>query len=125
MRPALLIILASLVMTAGTELHQFFRIPVLINHYWHHRQENPSITLLEFLKLHYADNHPDDKDESEDAALPFKSAGALNHIDIPLIAGREILNKPYIDIAVTISIRRCEGVPCHRSFSIFRPPRFV
>lgn len=72
-----------LLLNAATELHQLFRLPALWSHYLHHKQEDPGMSLLAFLHLHYSvATHPQDGDEQEDGALPFRSVGTLQHIDL-------------------------------------------
>lgn len=64
------IILLSLYLCSTTELYQFLKIPVLIEHYLEHSQRNPNITVYGFLKLHY--DHPvKDADWQTDQKLPF------------------------------------------------------
>lgn len=122
MRNLIIFSLALLLITSSTELHQFMKIPFLLQHFHDHKNEDPSLSLLAFLKIHYTDNHhPDDNDDREDNELPFKSAGNIFHLDTPTVAKREAVHfiiypekriYPYND----------EGNLCHRSFSIFHPP---
>ena len=125
MRSPILIILASLFILTGTELHQFLRISFLVAHFRDHRQENASITLLQFLKLHYSANHPDDNDDSEDDTLPFKSAGNISHLDIPVVSFKDVPGTPYFFSARSFNARHGDGIPCHRAFSVFHPPRLA
>jgi hypothetical protein len=124
-RKLLAIFLGTLILNAGTELHQLVRVPLLIQHYLHHRDEDSSISLIDFLKIHYTDsNHPDDNDDSEDNELPFKSTGNTSHIDTPVIA-----KKPAPAISFNLVGKpkgyHPEGIPNHLSFAVFHPPRFV
>jgi len=46
------------------------KIPTLIEHYWEHKQLNPEMPLIAFLKTHY--DHPvKDGDYGKDQKLPF------------------------------------------------------
>jgi hypothetical protein len=49
-------------------------MPVLIEHYLEHKGENPKITLVSFIKMHY-DNPVKDADYKTDQQLPFISHG--------------------------------------------------
>lgn len=60
-------------LVANTELHQFLRLPVLFEHYREHRQENPTISLVDFMVLHYFSGDTQDDDYARDQQLPFKS----------------------------------------------------
>jgi hypothetical protein len=66
------ILLLSLYLVSTTELYQFLKMPVLIEHYLEHKGENPKITLVSFIKMHY-DNPVKDADYKTDQQLPFIS----------------------------------------------------
>jgi len=59
-------------MLSFSEMHQFLRIPVLIQHFIEHRQINPSTSLLAFLKEHYVNQYIRDADYQRDQQLPFR-----------------------------------------------------
>lgn len=61
-------------MLSFSEMHQFLRIPVLIQHFVEHRQQDPSISLLAFLSLHYIHQYVVDEDYQQDQQLPFRHA---------------------------------------------------
>jgi hypothetical protein len=119
------ILFAFLILNAGTEFHQLFKLPVLVQHFLHHRKEDPSVSFIHFLKIHYTDkNHPADNDEREDNNLPFKSTGNISHFDTPVMAKKVTIVIGYYlaDIKKTF---HAEGIPSHRSFPVFHPPRIV
>ncbi|MCB0777186.1 MAG: hypothetical protein KDB99_12805, partial [Chitinophagaceae bacterium] len=63
LRKATAILFALIVVSGLTEFHQALKLPVLLSHYQYHKTTNRSLSLLEFLKLHYFTNqHPDDND---------------------------------------------------------------
>ena len=117
------IVLSLLLLNGATELHQLWKLPLLAKHYQQHHKEDPSISLFEFLKLHYSDKeHPNDNDDNEDNNLPFKSSGDITHTDIPVVVKRDIAAPVLIPQYPGKNTRHAEGTPCDRSFSIFRPP---
>jgi len=59
-------------MLSFSELHQFLRIPVLIQHFVEHRHHDPSISFLAFLNLHYIHQYVVDDDYQRDKQLPFR-----------------------------------------------------
>lgn len=64
------IVLLSLYLFSTTELYQLLKIPVLIEHFIEHKEQNPEITLRAFIKMHY--DHPvKDADYQTDQKLPF------------------------------------------------------
>jgi hypothetical protein len=82
----IIIILSTLFLNGSTEIHQLWKVPFLIRHYLHHRNEDLSLSFISFLQIHYTDkDHPNDNDDKEDNELPFKSVGNASHIDIPII----------------------------------------
>lgn len=64
------IILLSLYLCSTTELYQFLKVPILVEHYFEHKAINPDMTVYAFLKLHY-DHHVKDADWQTDEKLPF------------------------------------------------------
>lgn len=74
MKKLIAILLLSLYLVSTTELYQFLKMPVLIEHYLEHKGENPKITLVSFIKMHY-DNPVKDADYKTDQQLPFISHG--------------------------------------------------
>ena len=68
---ASLAILIMLVFTQ-TSVHEFFKFPNLIDHFTEHRQHDRKMSLVDFLKMHYALDKECDKDYEKDHELPFK-----------------------------------------------------
>ena len=62
----------SIYMLSFSELHQFLRMPVLIQHFVEHRHQDPSISLLSFLSQHYIHQDVKDADYQRDKQLPFR-----------------------------------------------------
>jgi hypothetical protein len=57
-------------LVSTTELNQFLKLPILIEHYQEHHKLNPEMSLLAFFKTHY--DHPvKDADYKTDRKLPF------------------------------------------------------
>jgi hypothetical protein len=124
MRSIILIILSSTFLIGSTELHQLLKIPFLVIHYNHHKQENKYFTFVDFLSLHYSKNHPDDNDDKEDSKLPFKSETGIAHFDTSAIAAKDNTEKiiiPYYSCKIFSGYP--DGILCQQSFSIFHPPR--
>lgn len=121
----IIIFLGALILNGSTEIHQLWKLPFLVKHYLHHRNEDPFLSFITFLKIHYTDNdHPNDSDDKDDTELPFKSVGNISHIDTPVLekkmaatGAHYLLEKP--------STYYPKRIPDHRSFSIFHPPRIA
>jgi len=56
-----------------TELKEFFKFPILIEHYFEHQVSNKNLTLLNFLANHYSKDTSKFPDFKKDMKLPFKS----------------------------------------------------
>ena len=54
-------------------MNQLLKMPLLIEHYFDHQEENKDLTLFQFLNMHYTNPHPVDKNHKKDMELPFKS----------------------------------------------------
>jgi hypothetical protein len=65
-----------------TELHQLFKLPILVEHFKEHQALNRDITVLYFLKEHYICHTEIDNDYQRDMQLPFKTTDFVNAIAI-------------------------------------------
>lgn len=119
-------LLAVVLLTGITEFHQFLKVPVLLSHLQQHRRDDPALSLLDFLRIHYGNNrHPDDGDEQQDTGLPFRTAEPIQHTDIPLCSHKELtLDPPSFPVSPSIAYYP-EIVPCNRSQNIFHPPPII
>lgn len=64
------IVLLLLYLVSTTDLNQFLKLPILIEHYTEHKALNPQMTIVSFVKMHY--DHPvKDADYKTDRKLPF------------------------------------------------------
>lgn len=122
MRKPVLIVTIVLFLNSSTELHQLFRLPFLMEHYRHHNNQDPSISFISFLKIHYTSSHPDDKDDNEDNQLPFKDASNINHTDIPIINSKDFPAIAFEYRSVKEAYRPVY-IPDQRPDSIFHPPQ--
>lgn len=63
--------LLLILMLNNTEFHQLMKLPVLVNHYFDHKQLNHSLSFVDFIFIHYSDDlESNDQTHHE---LPFKS----------------------------------------------------
>ena len=72
------IFLISLFFISSTQLKELLKLPVLINHYMEHLDENSNLSVYDFLKIHYADGVKYDEDYNVDMKLPFKNIVSNN-----------------------------------------------
>lgn len=74
MKRMLVIVLLTLYMVSTTELSQLLKFPVLVEHYFYHKDQNPKISVIDFLAIHYNNHlagHPHNDDYDQDRKLPF------------------------------------------------------
>lgn len=123
MRRQVFLITAILFLVSSTELHELVRLPRLVVHYIHHHSEDGSLSLAGFLQLHYRSDHPDDQDDNEDRQLPFKSGPDILTTDLTAVVPLPAYPR-HSSPVVTSKTGYCpEGIPLHRAYSVFRPPR--
>ena len=71
------ILFLSTYLFSATEFNQLLKLPLLIEHFIEHKEENKQITFWEFLCLHYKTTNVKDADYEKDMKLPFKSQSDL------------------------------------------------
>ena len=123
MRKTVLTILASVFLFSATELHQLVKLPGLVSHLKEHRESDPSMSIWAFLQLHYTADHPADNDDDDDNQLPFKDLNAIGHLDAPLSVARAEQRNCPVFLVVNTPISHPEGIPQHRAFAVFHPPK--
>ncbi|MFY8025179.1 MAG: hypothetical protein ACOVNO_07515 [Sediminibacterium sp.] len=75
MRKRIAILFLSIYLCSTTEAHELLKIPVVFQHFIEHQQEDPQISVIQFLHIHYLQGDVKDKDYDRDMQLPFKTAG--------------------------------------------------
>ena len=81
------ILLIGLYSFTTSELHQLFKLPSLVQHYFEHKISEKQVTIIDFLLEHYADNK---MDESQHQDLPFKSHDNCQSHNIVVYPPKEI-----------------------------------
>lgn len=62
-----------------TQLIELLKLPILFEHYQEHSQINKNLSVIGFLKIHYAKEVTKDADYDQDMKLPFKSYDCLSN----------------------------------------------
>ena len=63
-------------LATGTEFRQLFKVNSFIEHYHEHKAEDPTLSMLEFLDIHYGHGNVLDDDYEKDMKLPFKTTNS-------------------------------------------------
>lgn len=82
MRRRFAYILLALYLCTATEAYQLLKLPLLAVHFIQHTREEPGMTLMAFLKMHYAEKTVYDDDWQQDMQLPFKTC-SLAELSLP------------------------------------------
>lgn len=123
MKHLFLFIPAILFLLSKTELHEFCKMPFLMEHYQQHKKNDPGLSFLDFLFLHYAGEHPEDNDNDEDNKLPFKSISDIAHTITPVTAEQENNSAGNLILVQFQITWHPEGFLTKACKSIFHPPR--
>lgn len=125
MKKTIAILFISLYVFSATELNQFFKLPILFEHFSEHKTENKNITFLQFLKIHYQGNQIPDDDDFKDKRLPFKSHGNSfsTQIFAVLPAFTEIEIPVFSDNNKSVTIHKNQFIPTLQLESIWQPPK--
>ncbi len=125
------ILLLSVYLISTTELGQLLKFPMLVEHYFEHKEKNPEVTVLQFLEIHYAgnhlENHPHDEDYKEDQKLPFIIHNDL--LTVSFILSKPIFLEPdalktYNSSRKKIAVRDEVFIPAIYLSGIWQPPKF-
>jgi len=72
MKKLLAILFLNIYLFSTTEIHQFLKTPLLLEHFTEHRSKDKTLSFLNFLYKHYT-NITKDSDYDKDLKLPFKT----------------------------------------------------
>jgi hypothetical protein len=83
------IFLLSIYLFSAVQLSELLKVNTLVAHFYETRQNEPNISFLDFLVMHYITDDGNTKDNDRDCELPFKS----NHNIVANSSSTFILNK--------------------------------
>jgi hypothetical protein len=122
----LAISLLSLFLVSTTELYQLVKLPMLIEHFKEHKEEDKRMTLWTFLCIHYDFDVKKDEDYAKDIKLPFKSNDSLvNTVAIDFVSHSFQAISSKIIYSSAARIRQSDETYLPTSFlsSIWQPPK--
>ncbi len=120
----LAILCFSAIVTAGTELHQLLKLPVLLHHFQEHKKEDRTISLLHFIIMHYFKGSPRDKDYDRDMQLPFKTADCTTLISVAVHPQNIIAERPEFFIKRSYPAVKNNSILTRHLSDIWQPPKF-
>jgi hypothetical protein len=113
-------------MVSTTELYQLAKLPLLVEHFNEHRQENSNMTLWAFLCMHYDYAAKKDEDYAKDMTLPFKANDSMIHATIAdFIPNNISVAITKIIYATSVQVVAFDESNFHSSFfsNIWQPPK--
>ena len=119
------ILFLSVYLFSFTEFHQLLKIPVLVEHFHEHRQEDKTISFWAFIKMHYVGKIVIDKDFDRDQQLPLRDA------DCGMMAINSLYECQHTAVEVTMPSEMPRkftsyyqaSKPRFTAYDIFQPPR--
>lgn len=126
MKKLISILLLFLYLVSTTELYQLLKTPELVEHYFEHKEQNPDMSLIAFIKTHY-DNPVKDGDYGKDKKLPFIIHSAPLSLVFTINQGFNFEN--IVFYFKTFQIHKIPSKDedfCFKGFlnSVWEPPRF-
>ena len=114
--------LAVFYLFSATDLAEIGKIPELYEHYQEHQDEEGSITILDFLEMHYlGEGHEGDHDHD----LPYQDDVDYIVVNIPAITPSppqsETVGVKVIQLTSWPQVK--DFLPSELSFEIWNPPR--
>jgi len=109
-----------------TQLGEFARLPLLVQHYMQHKHLYQETTIYGFFKMHYLDKTVVDADYAEDMQLPFKTVHMhCFSLQMSMPQGILTLNKVFYPLIKEKITDQRFILPNSSLSSIFKPPRAV
>lgn len=121
MKRFLAISLLVLYINSNTEMHEVFRLPVLVEHFTEHKQLVGDISFWDFLVMHYNTNVSHDADDNK---LPFKDpAHSFTAPTLAIPIHKIILSDTQLIAEVSHGSSYQETFIASHLSDIFQPPR--
>lgn len=118
-----MIVLLVVVTANSLSLQHVFKVPVLVAHFFEHRQRGMDITVLDFLSMHYWGNDINDNDQARDMELPFKKVDFSQSTLSLFFQGGDQYDFSNHPAVVTYPTVHPAGHVSGMIGSLFRPPR--
>lgn len=106
-------------------MYQLLKMPMLIEHYFDHQEENKDLTLFQYLNMHYSNQNAKDLNDAKDQRLPFKShsncasAISVNYILTEIFT----LGRPEIETEMKRVVYKNQFLINTLLSKIWQPPR--
>jgi hypothetical protein len=119
------IFLLSIMIFSQTQLYHLLKIPVLVQHFFEHKDEEPGITFTKFIVIHYFSGNLKDKDHDRDMQLPFKTNDCLQTITSIVVPQQNVISvKPLVTEKKIYLNDKHNWISSNYVMDIFQPPQF-
>lgn len=125
MRKKLAILLICLHLFGNTEAGQVFKMPVLLQHYKQHCENNKGLGFIEFIIMHYAGDDGTHTDDEQDQQLPCHNLQqhTMHLMFAPMLntVSESVAPAP---ASARSSVFITTGIPQSRAGRLWQPPRY-
>ena len=104
-------------------LQQVLKLPVLVAHFFEHQQRGYSITVMEYLSMHYWGQDIDDNDHDRDMQLPFKKVDASQSSMTFFVPSTFDVVSLDFPVKISYAFPESDDISSSHLGSLFRPPR--
>ena len=110
----------------GMEVVELMKLPALFTHFQQHQLEDSSISLFDFISLHYSDPDHHDKDPVTHHSLPFSNHHSHNCQLHQVIFTLPEITPPSTPVCQYIKPNTlyCKQEEATVLFAIWQPPKF-
>jgi hypothetical protein len=113
----------SLYLNSYTEVHEIFRLPILLEHFTEHKTLVADLTFWDFIKMHY---ESDVNHDTTDDELPFKVPGhSFTAISIVLLPLKINLTEAVPSALLSYTFDYKESFFSSSLQAIFQPPKLA
>ncbi len=126
MKKLVAILFLTIYVVSATELHEFFKLPQLVDHFIEHKSENSKTTWIDFLTMHYTSPDSGIAHNTDDTELPFKShhdCGNVSHIAFVSFEAFQLVIKSTPIESKNYNTYSSEFISSAYLSSIWQPPK--
>jgi hypothetical protein len=127
LKKLLAILFLSTYLLSVTELNQLIKTPLLIEHFIIHEKENPKLSFIGFLEMHYFNGDPKDSDYQQDMRLPFKShdsCATFTFLSVPTLINQQDFKIILYPQIIKTNPLRDKNYSSYHLKAIWQPPKF-
>lgn len=110
-------------MMASGDLHELLKISNLVEHFKEHSHEQPKVTFIDLIKVHYGSDLPDEKQDEHHDNLPFQSHNCSYTSAVYVVSVSGTITFELFENTTTVVSFYKAQFPPQISGSIWQPPQ--